>query len=294
MPAEGLKHGFCEPNGVRIHYVEQGQGPLVVLLHGFPEFWYSWRKQIPALARRFHVVAADMRGFNESAKPEGVESYAIEHLVGDVRGLIRFFGRERAVVVGHDWGGIVAWAFAMLHPEATERLVACNAPHVGAFAGLTPEERLRQLQMSWYMFFFQMREVPERFLAAGDWAFLDLAFRTVKPGRITAEDMAEYKKAIARPGALAAGINYYRANIRPELLLGLDEIAAAVKVTRPTLLIWGEEDPFLSRPLAERAGDFVDAPYAARFIPGCGHWVQSEEPELVTSCMLDFLSDLSG
>jgi pimeloyl-ACP methyl ester carboxylesterase len=238
-----------------------------------------------------------MRGFNDSDKPAGLEPYTMPHLVEDVRGLLRALGHERAVVVGHDWGGIVAWAFAMVHPEATERLIVCNAPHVGAFAKLTPVEHARQLQMSWYIFMFQLPEVPERFLAANDFAFLDLAFATAKPGRIGADDIARYKKAIAKPGALTATINYYRANIRPEMLLGLEDPAAGAagalpKVTRPTLLIWGEEDAFLGKALAEHTAEFVDAPYTARFIPQCGHWVQNEEPDLVTGYMLDFLSDL--
>ncbi len=293
MAAESWKHGFARVHGVRLHYVEQGEGPLVLLLHGFPEFWYSWRKQIPVLGQHFHVVAPDMRGYNDSDKPEGVKSYEMPHLVGDVLGLVRFFGEERAVVVGHDWGGVVAWAFALMYPGATERLVVCNAPHVGAFQRLSPAERLRQLQMSWYIFFFQLPEVPERFIRQGDFAFVDFAFQTVKPGGFTAEDLAEYKKALAKPGALAAAINYYRANIRPELLVGLENPPVeALKVTRPTLLLWGEEDLALSKALAERTGEFVSAPYTYRPISGCGHWVQNEEPELVNRYMLEFLADL--
>ena len=158
-------------NGVRLHYVEAGEGPLVVLLHGFPEFWYAWRDQIPALAAAgYRVVAPDMRGYNLSEKPPGVTSYRLEHLTADVAALIRQLGAERATVVGHDWGGAVAWQLPVFHPEVVERLAVLNAPHPGAL--LRELRTLEQLRRSWYIAFFQLPWLPELALRAGDAALL--------------------------------------------------------------------------------------------------------------------------
>ncbi|MHA1210421.1 MAG: alpha/beta fold hydrolase [Candidatus Freyarchaeota archaeon] len=166
--SEQWEHRFVETNGVRLHCVVQGQGKLMILLHGFPEFWYSWRHQIPVMAKYFRVVAPDMRGYNESDKPEGVENYRLDILVEDVMGLIKAFGEEKAIIVGHDWGAIVAWAFAMAHPEATERLIIMNVPHPAVWqekAKYIPE----QLQKSWYIFFFQLERVPESYFSRNNY-----------------------------------------------------------------------------------------------------------------------------
>jgi pimeloyl-ACP methyl ester carboxylesterase len=156
MATETWTHGFATTNGLRLHYGEQGEGPLLLLLHGFPEFWYSWRHQIPVLAQHFHVVAPDLRGFNDSDKPEGVEQYRLHHLVEDVRGLLRFFGREKAILVGHDAGAFVAWAFAATYPEATGRLISCANAHPGVlhkFAGQGYAEHAAALRRMYYIFF---------------------------------------------------------------------------------------------------------------------------------------------
>ena len=128
--AQGIgKHGFANHGDVKIHYVTAGEGPLVVMLHGFPDYWYTWRKQIPSIAQDHQVVAIDLRGFNKSDHPEGVENYAMPELVGDVQAVLKHFGKERATIIGHDWGGMIAWSFAMRHPELTEQLVILNLPH---------------------------------------------------------------------------------------------------------------------------------------------------------------------
>ena len=176
MVRDALKHGSAYVNGVRLHYVTQGAGPLLILLHGFPEFWYSWRYQIPALAKHFTVVAPDMRGYNESDKPSGVAHYHIDRLTGDVQGLIRAFHEERAVIVGHDWGGGVAWSFAANYPHLTERLVVLNCPHPGAFQKALQENR-QQLRRSWYIFYFQLPWLPELGLRLFRRRFIAQAFR---------------------------------------------------------------------------------------------------------------------
>jgi pimeloyl-ACP methyl ester carboxylesterase len=293
MAGETWKHGFAHTNGLRLHFVEQGQGPLMILLHGFPEFWYSWRYQIPVLAQRFHVVAPDLRGYNDSDKPEGVDQYQLPHLVEDVRGLLRFFQQEKAVLVGHDWGAIVAWAFATTHPEATTRLISCNGAHPGMFQrlqGLSHADCWPILQRLFYIFFFHAPEVPERYFSRDSYAFFDV-YSQINPNRFTPEAIAEYKRAIGKPGALRGGLNYYRAILRPEVLVGEVPLLAG-KVTRPTMLIWGENEHVGTLDAAKATREFVDAPFTLRLIPDCGHWVQQEAPELVNQYILEFLADL--
>ena len=238
-----MAHRYADLAGVRLHYVEAGEGPLVVLLHGFPEFWFSWRFQIPALAAAgFRVVAPDMRGYNLSDKPKGVEGYDLERLARDVERLIGALGEERAVVVGHDWGGIVAWAVAMLHPERVGRLVILNVPHPERFSrGLrTP----RQLLKSSYAFFFQIPWLPERVLRAGDFAIVRSVFRNdpVRPGTFGEDDIDRYVEALSRPGTLTAATNFYRALARQTSALAR---ALPRPIEAPVLVIWGERDRFL-------------------------------------------------
>ncbi|HJY82420.1 MAG TPA: alpha/beta hydrolase [Candidatus Binatia bacterium] len=295
MPTETWQHGFAHTNGLRLHYVEQGEGPLMILLHGFPEFWYSWRYQIPVLNQHFHVVAPDLRGYSDSDKPEGVEQYQLPSLVKDVRGLLHCFGQQKAIIVGHDWGAAVAWTFAAKHPEATERLIVCSIPHLGVFrkmAGQSFVEHYPALQRLFYIFFFRVPEVPERFFSKDNYAFFD-AYRLINPNRFTPEVIAEYKKAIGKPGALTAGLNYYRANLPAEVLVGEVPLLEE-KVTRPTLFMYGENEQFVSRSVAEWTREFVEAPFTFRPIPQCGHCVQQEEPEVVNQAIMEFLADLKG
>ncbi|HEU0079046.1 MAG TPA: alpha/beta hydrolase [Longimicrobiaceae bacterium] len=279
---EPWTHHYADVGGVRLHYVEAGEGPLVVLLHGFPEFWYGWRHQIPALAAAgFRVVAPDMRGYNLSDKPEGVERYRVELLVEDVAGLVKHLGAERAHVVGHDWGGVVAWHFAMLRPELLDRLAVLNAPHPAAFAReiIRPDQMLR----SAYAGFFQLPAVPEAALRAADFALLERVFRTepARPGAFTDEDVERYKEALARPGALTATLNYYRAaarHDRPEVR----------PIAAPTLLVWGEQDPHLVVRLTEGLEEWVPGIRVER-IPEASHWVAADEPERVGRLLAGFL-----
>ena len=258
----------------------------MVLLHGFPEFWYSWRFQIPALAAAgFRVVAPDMRGYNLSDKPEGVESYALEGLARDVERLIGALGEERAVVVGHDWGGIVAWAVATLHPERVERLVILNVPHPERFSrGLrTP----RQLLKSSYAFFFQLPWLPERVLRAGDFALVRSVLRNdpVRPGTFGEHDIDRYVRALSRPGALTAALNYYRALARRA-----PAVARALRrrVGAPVMVIWGQRDLFLVPELARPGPTWVPDARVER-LPDASHWVQQDRPERVNALLLDFL-----
>ncbi|HEX2095298.1 MAG TPA: alpha/beta hydrolase [Longimicrobiaceae bacterium] len=275
-------HHEATVGGVRLHYVEAGTGPLVVLLHGFPEFWYEWRHQIPALAAAgFRVIAPDLRGYNTSDKPRGVGSYRVEALVEDVAGLVRHAGEERAHVAGHDWGGVVAWYLAMLRPGTLDRLVIVNAPHPARFGRelRMPDQMLR----SAYAGFFQLPWLPEAVIRARDFALLERAFRNdpARPGAFTDEDIRRYKEALAHPGALTATLNYYRAAAR-------HRPPRARRITAPTLLVWGEKDPHLVVRLAEGVEEWVPGIRVER-LPGVGHWVPAEVPERLNRLMIDFL-----
>ncbi len=285
-PGPSVDHRYADLGGVRLHYVEAGEGPLVVLLHGFPEFWYSWRFQIPALAAAgFRVVAPDMRGYNLSDKPKGVKGYGLGPLARDVERLIGALGEERAVVVGHDWGGIVAWAAAMLHPERVERLAILNVPHPERLSRAlrTP----RQLLKSSYAFFFQVPWLPEKIIRAGNFAILRSVFRNdpVRPGAFGEDDIDRYVGALSRPGALTATINYYRALARqaPALTRGFLR-----RIEAPVLVIWGEKDIFLVPELARPNPAWVPDARVER-LPDASHWVQQDRPERVNALLLDFL-----
>lgn len=284
IPA-GWQHREASVNGIRLHYVEAGSGPLVVLLHGFPEFWYSWRHQIPALAEAgFRVLAPDLRGYNLSDKPPGVSAYRVEVLLEDVAGLIHRAGEEKASLAGHDWGGVLAWFFAMRHPEMVDRLLILNAPHPAAY-----RRELRswtQLRKSWYVFLFQVPGLAELLIGAGDYDLVGRMLRRQPVHReaFSPEDVRHYKHALARPGALAAALNYYRAMGNP---MHRSE-RETVPIAAPTLLLWGERDAFLSIRLTEGLNAWVPNLRVVRF-PDVSHWIQNDAPERVNRSMIDFL-----
>lgn len=307
-----IEHRVVETNGIRLHCAVDGAGPLVVFLHGFPECWYSWRHQLAALAPHFRVMAPDLRGYNESDKPAGVDAYAMPELVADVAGLIAAEGRSEAVIVAHDWGGGVAWSFAMEHPELTKRLVVMNCPHLAIF-----QQRLRddprQLAKSWYMFFFQIPWVPETLLGLGHaWPIANAIRRaTVQRGALGDEDLRVLREAASRPGALRSAINYYRAVFRSdEALAGMPSVLRRFlygdrpvpparerledwpKITAPTMLIWGEQDVALRKELTYGMDPLFTSPPRIEYVPDSGHFVQQEKPELVNALLLDFLGDL--
>src|SRR5579884_2981884 len=237
-----LRDGYADLGEVRLHYVEAGplDGPPVVLLHGFPDFWYSWRHQIPPLAAAgFRAIAPDMRGYNLSSKPADISAYEARRLAGDIRALIRERGLERACVAGHDWGAAVAWVLAMRHPETVERLAILNVPHPRRMLEALRRPG-RQLLRSWYMFFFQLPWLAERAVAARDWWMLRYSFEhDARPGAFTPADIDRYREAWSQPGAVEAMLAYYRATIRrPPSSRG----GGFTPIETPTQVIWGERD----------------------------------------------------
>jgi pimeloyl-ACP methyl ester carboxylesterase len=287
VPGVTLRH--VDVGEVRLHVAEAGSGPLVVLLHGFPEFWFSWRHQIPYLVEHgYRVVAPDMRGYNLSDKPRGTRHYRLERLTADVDGLIRACGDERAIVVGHDWGAAVAWAFAMAYPQRVSRLAIVNVPHPARF--LSGLWRPSQLLKSWYIFFFQLPAIPEMAFRAANYRALRRAYSTVNRDAFTPDEVEEYVKAFSRPGALTAAINYYRALLQRSPLSAprmLRRIEAPVKV------IWGMQDVALGPHLAEPPRQWVPH-YTITRIPNASHWVQNDVPDHVNELLLAFISGREG
>jgi pimeloyl-ACP methyl ester carboxylesterase len=283
---ESWQHRDIITNGIRMHYVTQGEGPLVVLLHGFPEFWYSWRYQIPFLAGHgYMVVAPDLRGYNETDKPS--KGYNVSTLLRDIVGLIKGLERDKAIIVGHDWGGALAWAFAARYPQMTERLIVLNAPHPAAFA--RELRTWRQLRKSWYMFFFQLPWLPEYVLGRNHATPLGwILYRTAVQKSAFPPDVIErYRDAMSKPGALTGGINYYRAMFTRVRSL---RASSGAIINVPTLLIWGEQDVALGIELTHDLEQWVPN-IQIRRLPDSGHWVQQEKPDAVNELILEFLTN---
>lgn len=283
-----IKFDYAQIGGVKLHYATAGAGEkLVVFLHGFPEFWYSWRHQINALSDEYTVVAPDMRGYNLSDKPPRVEDYDMNKSIDDVIGLIRHLGFEKAALVGHDWGASVAWATAQKHPEAIWKLCAMQVPPISVWK---KNQTVKQFLASWYMFLFQIPRLPEGLMSRNDYALLANALKngTVEKNVFTDKDIAEYKKAWSEPNALASGVNYYRANILKRLFGGK---SADTKIKVPTLFIYGEKDAAILPETVKGVGEIVDAPYSEIRIPDAAHWVQQEAAEIVNDSLLEFLAE---
>ena len=283
-----MAQGFVDSNGIRMHYEAAGQGDLVVLLHGFPEFSYSWRHQLSALAGAgFCAVAPDLRGWGQTDKPRGVDAYRMRHLLADVAGLIAALGYGRAHIVGHDWGGALAWLFAHRYPALTASVSSLNAPHPAAYRRVLAHS-WRQRLMSWYILYFQIPWLPEFTLRLGNCAAIRRALRrTVHPEAFSAADLAAYVDNARQPYALTAGVNYYRAMARSRALrsgLGLEPLR------RPALIVWGEQDPYLLRENAVATREWAPDLHL-HYIADAGHWVQCERPDLVNRYLIEFLRD---
>ncbi len=283
-----MQHSYLKTNGIQLHYVTQGDGPLILFLHGFPEFWYSWRHQLEAFGHDYKAVALNLRGYNNSDKPEEKSAYALPELVKDVEGTIRALGYERCTLVGHDWGGAIAWSFAYAYPTMLEQLIVLNLPHPAKFAaGLrTPQQLLR----SWYVGLFQLPVLPEFLLSAGNYAAIRAIFRDQAAlGAFTQADIDALVAAAAKPGAIASMLNYYRNIFSAEGLLNQQWGVLEV----PTLMIWGENDAALGKELTDGTEEYV-ADFTICYIAHCSHWVQQEQPALVNQYIKDFLTRSRG
>ncbi|MGC1676518.1 MAG: alpha/beta fold hydrolase [Candidatus Binataceae bacterium] len=283
-------------SGLKVRVARAGAigAPIVVMLHGFPECWYSWRHQIRALSSSFDCVVPEMRGYGETDAPRGVANYTLDKLVGDVADLVHALGRERAVIVGHDWGGAIAWATALTRPEIVERLIVLNCPHLKRMSEEL-RHNARQMARSWYMAFFQLPWLPEAMFRAQNFRALDRALKgnLIRKNAITDDDLRYFHEAFRNPYSISTAINYYRANFRSGFMArtGTDDWIDR-KIAAPTMLIWGEQDFALGKELTYKMEPLFTGPFEINYIPSAGHWVQQEEPELVSAYMREFLKSL--
>lgn len=288
MEHQQLEYRTIHTNGINLHVVQSGaeSGRLVILLHGFPEFWRAWSKQISALAAAgYRVWAPDQRGYNLSDKPKGIAAYSLDELAADVVGLIDAAGHEKAIVVGHDWGAGVAWWLSIRHPSRVERLVILNLPHLKVMKDYLSGS-LRQLLKSWYIFFFQIPGLPELTARINNYQPFVWALRwTSRSGTFSDQGMAAYREAWSQPGAFAAMLKWYKAFLRYP-----PELTANMRIKIRTLIIWGVRDAFLSREMAQPSIEMCDNGRLI-FVEEATHWVQHEEAERVNELIITFLQD---
>jgi len=281
----GCASEFVTANGVRLHVVTAGdpKGKPVVLLHGFPEFWYGWRHQVPALAEAgFRLLVPDQRGYNLSERPKAACAYRLEELVGDVLGLLDYYGCERVCLAGHDWGAAVAWSLAMNFPSRLERLAILNVPHPAVMAEFVRKSP-RQMLKSWYIAFFQIPGLADRLLRLGNYAAASrLLTSSGKTGTFSPDDIAEYKQAWSNSGGLTGSIDWYRAVVRYPFPVPDD-----LRVRVPVLVLWGKRDIALSAGMAERSLE-LSADGRLVYYENATHWVQHDEAEAVNRELIAF------
>lgn len=288
---------------LKIHYAEikslSPKSPLIILLHGFGEYWYAWNEIMPELARKgFHVVAPDLRGFHLSDRPNLIKDYEMKFLINDIKKLIENLGAEKAIIIGHDWGGAITWELADTYPELCHLIIVLNCPHRGAYAKNIKKDlfvNLKQSLRSWYIYFFQIPILPELALKFGHFNWAEYNFRgwAINKKAFSDERIEKYKAALALPGALTAQLNYYRANILGDY--GKDIIRAVLglkkfnKIRVPAMLIWAENDIALEKSLTFGMDEFFEKKIEVKYIPNCSHWVHIEQPKEVILLIENFL-----
>jgi pimeloyl-ACP methyl ester carboxylesterase len=279
-----LEELWFERGPVRLHAMAAGpsNGPLVILLHGFPEFWYGWHRQIGPLSRAgFRVVVPDQRGYNLSSKPADIRDYAMSELTADVLTVADQLGAEQFYLAGHDWGAAVAWVTAIQQPQRVRKLVILNVPHPAVMLRNVRSDP-RQMLRSWYIGFFQIPWVPESLFSANGFASGISALKSTSlPGTFTEEDFGRYRAAWSRPGAVTAMINWYRAFLQQKPRIGNPQIHV------PTRILWGKRDRFLLAEMAEDSLKFCDSAELTYF-PDNTHWLQHEQPEAVSAALVEF------
>ena len=281
---------YFQSSEVRLHAMAAGpkDGPVVVLLHGFPEFWYGWHGQIePLAAAGFRVIVPDQRGYNLSSKPAGVAAYSLTHLVSDVIAIADQFGQQKIFLAGHDWGAAVAWSTALFYPQRIAKLVIVNVPHPSVMRKFM-SSRLRQFLRSWYIYFFQLPMLPESFFSAFDFrAGARSLVRSSRPGTFSEDDLAQYRAAWSQPGALTAMINWYRALFRHRIKFPDRTVHV------PTRILWGERDAFLLAEMAQESLRYCAKGELFTFAEAT-HWLLHEEPTRVSEMLIDFFRSESA
>ncbi|CAB3368165.1 Hypothetical predicted protein [Cloeon dipterum] len=285
-PAYG-QHAYVQLKDVKLHYVEKGDKSkeLMLFVHGFPEFWYSWRNQIKEFSKDYWVVAVDLRGYGDSEKPRGLAAYKLNTLVDDLRQLILALQKKDCILVSHDWGAVVSWYFVMTNPQLVSKYVIMNLPHPEI---IRKNPSIKQFFMSWYMFFFQLPLLPELYISSYDFYGFAAMLRAGKGinSKVTAEDIEAYKYTFGKPGALTGPINYYRSNVfHTDGLKGLN---AKPKYMPPGLLIFGAEDKYIDVRNVELTEKFVPK-LQTKILKRGNHFIQQDEPSAVNDAMHEFL-----
>ncbi|KAK3768609.1 hypothetical protein RRG08_015764 [Elysia crispata] len=281
-------HGYLHLEDIRIHYVSSGstEKPLMLLLHGFPESWYSWRYQIQEFSQTHRVVAVDLRGYGDSDKPSRITEYKMEKLVKDIKQIITALGYSSCILVGHDWGGAITWTFTGCYPNMVDKAIVLNCPHPQGFQKYVMTH-WAQFKKSWYMFFFLMPLLPEIYIGLSDLKFFDIIFLGKKGGVVSGatrkEDVEVYKYLFQKWYSLTGPINYIRAGLIYRLPSRL-----AQKVTKPVLLIWGCKDLALETGQAHAANDYA-YDLTVKYLENSSHWVQMDEPDKVNAHIREYL-----
>jgi epoxide hydrolase 4 len=292
----GFTDGYADVNDVRLHYVSSGHGRLILFLHGFPEFWYQWAHQLAEFGRDWHAVAPDMRGYNLSSKPQDVGQYRLKTLLEDMRALTEHLGHCSFVLVGHDWGGLIAWCFAAYYPDRVEKLVVLNAPHPAVLERELRENPAQQMASS-YFDWYDDPLTPERELSKDNFALLSQVVLddAIKQGHRSVQDRGKYLEAWAQAGALTAAINYYRANLgaarKQDGFWSVERVMPelkSVKITTPTLLLWGLQDPYLLAGNLSGLRRFVPR-LTVKLFPDTGHWIVHAKTQQVNAEIRKFL-----
>jgi epoxide hydrolase 4 len=271
-----VKDGYADSNGVKIHYATIGSGPLIVMIHGFPDFWYTWRHQMAGLADRYQVVAIDQRGYNLSGKPEGQKNYDLSLLVGDVAAVIKANGRDKAIIVGHDWGGMVAWQFAMHLPQMTDKLIILNLPHPRGFMRELARPDSQQAKNAAYARFFQQADSEKKITPA-------ILAAWVKDPEVRTRYIAALERS-----SLTAMMDYYRQNYPREPYT--EDTSPVIKIQAPVLMFHGLADQYLLSDALNGTWNWVEKDLTLVTVPGAGHFVQEDASELVTKTMREWLA----
>jgi pimeloyl-ACP methyl ester carboxylesterase len=286
-----MQSQFIQTNNINLHVMTDGpeNGTPVILLHGFPEFHYGWKKQIPALVQAgFRVIVPDQRGYNLSDKPKGVAAYDVDILAKDILGLFDHFGIQKARLVGHDWGAAVAWTVAIQHPERLEKLAILNVPHPDVMTDFVLHNPA-QRKKSWYIFFFQIPWLVEWVLSKNNFEYLARMLKqSGRKGTFTDEDVAEYKKAWVQKGAVTGMLNWYRAIVRRGLRSAFGQKTSPRRIHVPTMILWGKRDVALSADMVQPSIDLCDNGELI-FFDKATHWVQHDASEEVSKKLIEFL-----
>ncbi len=280
-----VSHEYLEVNGIRLHVAVAGEGKPIILLHGFPEFWYSWRKVIPKLAEKYRVIVPDMRGYGQSDIPQ--KGYDIDTLTDDVTALIEYFG-DQAVIVSHDWGGVIGWHTATTRPDHVSALVAVAGPHAVRHMQVIMTSPV-QFFMSQYMFFFQIPYLPERMLSFNrGWLVSRIMRQSIfRPRAFTEEEMAVYRTAWSNRDSMRAGLDYYRQLFRK--MPGLIKRYNSTRIKCPVCVVCGEKDRFITQASARKLDKYCESPPEVHMLKGCGHWIAQEAPDELLEITTRFL-----